>query len=168
MGLRTPQSSAEELKKKYGCALSSTVSETETIEVEGVGGRKSRSIPRKDLADVLEARAEETLGLIANDIRASGLLPLLGSGVVLSGGASQLEGLVEMGEYIFDVPVRRGVPGYVGGLTEVIKSAEYATCVGLLLYGYQQRKDLYAHHENDFDPVDGLSKKVRDFFSGLF
>jgi cell division protein FtsA len=171
VGLRTPQFAAEELKKKYGCAMASMVNENETIEVEGVGGRKSRLIPRKDLADVIEARAEETLSLIANDIRMSGLMPMLGSGIVLTGGASQLDGLVEMGEFIFDIPVRRGLPAKVGGLTDVVKSGEYSTAVGLLLYGLSQRKDLQNYQVPEMDlgeSFDGLTKKIKDFFGQIF
>lgn len=175
VGLRTPQFSAEDLKKKYGCAMASMVNDNETIEVEGVGGRKSRVIPRKDLADVIEARAEETLSLIANDIRMSGLVPLLGSGIVLTGGASQLDGLIEMGEFIFDIPVRRGLPSKVGGLVDVVKSGEFSTAVGLLLYGLSQRKDLQnfqAHHgggELDLaESFDGVTKKIKDFFGQIF
>lgn len=176
VGLRTPQFSAEGLKKKYGCAMASMVNDNETIEVEGVGGRKARVMPRKDLADVIEARAEETLNLIANDIRMSGLVPYLGSGIVLTGGASQLDGLIEMGEFIFDIPVRRGLPGKVGGLVEVVKSGEFATAVGLLLYGLSQRKDLQyqvQHHhgggELDLaESFDGMTKKIKDFFGQIF
>lgn len=175
VGLRTPQVSAEELKKKYGCAMASMVNENETIEVEGVGGRKSRLIPRKDLADVLEARAEETLNLIANDMRMSSLLPMMGSGLVLTGGASQLDGLVEMGEFIFDIPVRRGGPNKVGGLIDVVKSGEFSAAVGLLLYGLSQRKDLIVQSQqgqnemiNLGESIDGLAQKVKDFFGQIF
>ncbi|MEN0058137.1 MAG: cell division protein FtsA [Bdellovibrio sp.] len=172
VGLRTPQFSAEGLKKKYGCAMASMVNENETIEVEGVGGRKARMIPRRDLADVIEARAEETLNLISNDLRMSGLMPMLGSGIVLTGGASQLDGLVEMGEFIFDVPVRRGVPREIGGLTDVVKSGEFAAAVGLLQYALAQRKDL--HHTgqqqevNIGESLDGITKKIKDFFGQIF
>jgi len=171
VGLRTPQVAAEILKKKFGCALASMVSETETIEVEGVGGRKSRVIPRKDLADVLEARAEETLNMIANDIRMSGLVPMLGSGLVMTGGASQMEGLIEMGEFIFDIPVRRGIPERVGGLIDVVRSPEFSTAVGLLMYGLEQKKELYTdqnHNINLTESIDGFAKKVRDFFGQIF
>lgn len=172
VGLRTPQFAAEDLKKKYGCAMASMVNENETIEVEGVGGRKARMIPRKDLADIIEARAEETLSLIANDIRMSGLMPMLGSGIVLTGGTSQLDGLVEMGEFIFDIPVRKGMPTGVGGLTDVIRSGEFSVAVGLLLYGLSQRKDLQNYHpttEIDLsESFDGIAKKVKDFFGQIF
>ena len=171
VGLRTPQFAAEELKKKYGCAMASMVNENETIEVEGVGGRKARVIPRKDLADVIEARAEETLNLIANDIRMSGLVPLLGSGIVLTGGGSQLDGLVEMGEFIFDIPVRRGSPREIGGLTDVVKSAEFSTAVGLLLYALGTKKNLQQGQNievNIGDSLNGFTNKIKDFFGQIF
>ena len=170
VGLRTPQNSAEEIKKKYGCALAALVSADETIEVEGVGGRKSRSVFRRDLAEVIEPRAEETLMLIRQDIELSGQMNMLGSGVVLTGGASQLEGLIEMGEYVFDIPVRRGLPGKVGGLTEVVHSASYATSVGLLLYGLSQTKNLVFENNEDIigETVNDLTQKVKDFFGQIF
>ncbi|MEK6773714.1 MAG: cell division protein FtsA [Bdellovibrionota bacterium] len=172
VGLRTPQVSAEILKRKYGSALASIINENESIEVEGVGGRNPRQIPRKDLADVLEARAEEVLNLIAHDIKMSGLMPFLGSGVVLTGGASQLEGLTEMGEFIFEIPVRRGIPAKVGGLTDVVKQADYATSVGLLLYGLnEKREQLMSIATGEIylgDSLDGLTRKVRDFFGNMF
>ena len=175
VGLRTPQIAAEELKKKHGSALASLIQDNESIEVEGVGGRKSREIPKKDLATVLEARAEETLSLIANDVRLSGLLPMLGSGIILTGGASQLEGLGEMGEFIFDVPVRRGHPGKVGGLTDVIKASEYATCVGLLLYGLEHSAKVHSFVSglnggeiHLGESLDGITKKIKEFFTDLF
>jgi len=171
VGLRTPQVAAEVLKKKHGCAISSLINENETIEVEGVGGRKARAIPRRDLADVIEARAEETLSLIANDVRMSGLMPMLGSGIVLTGGASQLEGLVEMGEFVFDIPVRRGQPNKVGGLLDVVKSPDFSTSVGLLQYGLSQRKELLHQQSSEVnlgESIDGLAKKVKDFFGQIF
>ncbi len=172
VGLRTPQVAAEDLKKKYGCAMASMVNDNETIEVEGVGGRKARVIPRKDLADVIEARAEEVLALIANDVRMSGLMPMLGSGIILTGGTSQLDGLVEMGEFVFDIPVRRGIPAKVGGLTDVVKSGEFSTAVGLLLHGLSQRKDLHNYQvgsEIDLgESFDGMAKKIKDFFGQIF
>lgn len=171
VGLRTPQISAEELKRKHGSVMASLINENESIEVEGVGGRNPRTIPRKDLADVLEARAEETLNLLANDVRLSGLLPMLGSGLVLTGGASQLDGLVEMGEFVFDVPVRRGQPGRVGGLTEVVRGGESAVVVGLLLHAFSERKEKLLNYGNEIhigDSLDGIARKVKDFFGSMF
>lgn len=174
LGLRTPQVNAEILKKKSGCALSSLVADEDLIEVEGVGGRKARTVQKKELAMILEARAEECLNMIANHVRMSGMQSLLGSGIVLTGGASQLDGLVEMGEFIFDMPLRRGHPFPVEGLKDVVKGAEYATAIGLLQYGLDQRKDLY-QSENDSivssvisESVGDFSNKVKKFFTDLF
>ncbi len=178
VGLRTPQIFAEVLKKKFGCALASLVGDDESIEVEGVGGRKSRSVQRKELAHILEARAEECLTMIANNIRISGLQPLLGSGIVITGGASQLDGLVEMGEFIFDAPIRRGFPVLVGGLKDVVKGCEFATSIGLLLFALESKKELYTSKESGFsglnmtgsmgDSMGDVANKMKKFFSDLF
>lgn len=155
MGLRTTQIDAENLKKKHGCALPSMIAEEETIEVEGVGGRQKRTIARKNLCEVLEARAEETLQLIKKEMEKINVLDNLGSGVVLTGGSSQLLGLVEMGDFIFDVPVRKGIPMGVGGLTDIIKCSSYATAVGLLKYGYAQSKKADKKRRRDYEESFG-------------
>jgi cell division protein FtsA len=171
IGLRTPQIAAEELKKQFGCAMASLISTDEMIEVEGVGGRKSRTVLRKDLAEVIEPRAEETLQLIAHDIKMSGLMPLLGSGVILTGGASQLSGFIEMGEFILDIPVRRGAPNHVSGLSEVVRSASFSTSVGLLQYGLAQKKFTRAtklSEESLAESINSVGTKIRGFFENLF
>jgi len=176
IGLRTPQVSAELLKKAHGLAMASLIVEDETIEVEGVGGRNSRTILRKDLADVIEPRAEELLQMIGHDLKMSGLMPLMGSGLVISGGTSQLPGLIEMGEFILDVPVRKGTPAQkVGGLVDVVKTPQYATAVGLLLYGQSQKKYTRATPmKDDFNrreaglAVSGIGKRIKNFFEEMF
>jgi cell division protein FtsA len=173
MGLRTPQNAAEVIKRKHGAAIADLVDENETIEVEGVGGRKPRALLRRDLCEVIEPRAEETLGLVWHEIRKSGLVNQLGSGVVLTGGACQLDGLLEMGEFISDIPVRRGTPERVGGLIDIVRSPEHSTVVGLLLYAIenmtaQERQRLIgAPHESNFsEVVTEWTQKVKDFFGG--
>ena len=173
MGLRTPQTSAEKIKKKFGNAIADLVDDQETIEVEGVGGRKPRALLRRDLCEVIEPRAEETMSLIWQEIRRSGLVNQIGSGIVLTGGACQLEGLLEMGEFITDIPVRRGIPERVGGLTDVVRSPECSTGVGLLVYGLENLTDQerlrYAARENEpiiGDVVSGWAQRVKDFFGG--
>ncbi len=174
VGLRTPQFAAEELKKKYGSAVATLVSEDDIVEVEGVGGRKSRTISRKELAHIIEARAEECLEMIANNIRSSGLQPALGSGIVMTGGASGLDGIVEMGEFVFDVPVRRGLPKQVGGLKDVVKGGEFATSIGLLMHGLEQKRDYYTRKESGMfssdasGSFDGVAAKFKKFFNDLF
>ncbi len=173
VGLRTPQFAAEKLKKKYGTAVASLVSEDDIVEVEGVGGRKSRTIPRRELAHIIEARAEECLGMIANNVRVSGLQPVLGSGIVVTGGTSSMDGLIEMGEFIFDIPVRRGFPKQVGGLKDVVKGGEFATSIGLLMHGLEQKRDYYSRKEagslfSGSQSFDGISLKMKKFFNDLF
>lgn len=175
VGLRTPQFAAEQLKKKYGTAVASLVSEDDIVEVEGVGGRKTRTIPRKELAHIIEARAEECLGMISTNVRGSALQAVLASGLVLTGGTSGLDGLIEMGEFVFDIPVRRGLPKMVGGLKDVVKGGEFATSIGLLMHGLEQRREHYARKENsgglfsgNGSGMDDLSSKVKKFFNDLF
>jgi cell division protein FtsA len=176
IGLRTPQIAAESLKRKYGSAMMSLVREDESIEVEGVGGRNSRMVRRRDLAEVIEPRVEEMLLMIQKDIELSGLKPLLGSGVVLTGGTSELRGLTEMAEFFFDLPVRKGNPDQIGGLREVVRSGDCATSVGLLLYAHQQKKyaRAYSLQALDFSEsaakpiVSGVGNKIKKLWQDLF
>ncbi|HEX2965711.1 MAG TPA: cell division protein FtsA [Syntrophorhabdaceae bacterium] len=140
IGLRTPIDDAEKIKKKYGCAFSTMVGDNETIEVPSVGGRKPRTLKRKTLADIIEPRVEEVAELIYDEIRKSGQEKLLASGVVITGGCANLEGMPELAENIFNLPSRRGSPIGVGGLIDVVNNPSYATGVGLLLYGYKHSK----------------------------
>lgn len=168
VGLRTPQNSAEDLKRKYGCALTTLVNENETIEVPGVGGRKARTVLRRNLCEVIEPRAEETLNLINNEVHRSGLLNRLGSGVVLTGGASQLDGLTEMGEFLFDVPVRRGGPVDIGGLTDVVKSPAFAVAVGLLVYAVRTNQYLDRGTEPALMKEQSFEENVNQTVSNWF
>jgi cell division protein FtsA len=137
--LRAPIADAERIKKKYGSALRSAVGEDEMVEVPMVGGREPKLCPRSTLADILQPRAEELLGLIQEDLQRLGVDREMRSGVVLTGGGAELEGLVEVAESIFEGPVRRGVPAGVGGLVDVVSRPEWATATGLLLYGHRNK-----------------------------
>jgi len=139
VGLRTPIPEAEKIKRKYGCALTTMIAEDDTIEVATVGGRKPRILPRHVLSDILQPRAEEICHLIQQEIRRTGYERALNSGVVLTGGSAALEGLPEVAERVFDMPIRRGLPTGVGGLVDVVASPAYATAVGLVLYGQRAR-----------------------------
>jgi len=139
VGLRTPIPDAEKLKRKSGCALSSMVDEDDTIEVASVGGRKPRLMARRILSEILQPRAEEIFHLIWDEIRRAGYEKSLNSGIVLTGGGSILEGMPEIAEQIFDLPVRRGCPVDVGGLADHVSTPVFATPVGLLLYAHRNR-----------------------------
>jgi len=142
VGLRTPIPEAEKIKKKFGCVSSPIEDEQETIEVPSVGrGKKPRILSRQILADIIQPRAEEIFRLVDNDIKRMGYEKSLNSGVVLTGGTALLDGLEEIAEEIFDLPVRRGDPSGVGGLVDRVSTPDYATAVGLILYGYNQWKE---------------------------
>lgn len=169
VGLRTPQKSAEEIKRKFGCALCDLIDGEEMIEVEGVGGRKARFVPKKYLSAVIEPRAEETLQFIKSKIAHQGVFKHLGSGFVLTGGAAQLQGLVEMGEFILESPLRKGSPDRADGLKDMVRSPSMATAVGLLLYAERQereKRNTQKQRDNEKPFLTGLSQKFKEFFVG--
>lgn len=142
VGLRTPIPEAEKIKKKFGCVSSPLTDEHETIEVPSVGhGKKPRVLSRHLLADIIQPRAEEIFTLVDNDIKKMGYEKSLNSGIVLTGGTALLEGLEEVAEGVFDLPVRRGDPTGIGGLADRVSTPDYATSVGLILYGFSQWKE---------------------------
>ncbi len=137
VGLRTPIPDAEKIKRKCGCALSAMVGEDETIEVASVGGRRARVMSRRILSEILQPRAEEIFHLVWDEIRRAGYEKSLNSGIVLTGGGAILEGMPEIAEQIFDLPIRRGCPVGIGGLADHVNSPTFATAVGLVLYGHR-------------------------------
>ncbi len=139
VGLRTPKSEAERIKQRFGCTVPALVPEDETIEVPSVGGRKPRVLSRHLLCEIVKPRAEEILTYLREEIQKSGFEKALTAGIVLTGGASLLDGVPEIAEDLFDRPVRRGTPNGVGGLVDVVQSPIYATGVGLVLYGASAR-----------------------------
>ena len=139
VGLRTPIPDAEKVKRRSGCALSSMVDEDATIEVASVGGRKPRLLARRILSEILQPRAEEMFHLVWDEIRRGGFEKALNSGIVLTGGGAILEGMPEIAEQIFDLPVRRGCPDDVGGLADHVNSPTFATPVGLAAYAHRNR-----------------------------
>ncbi len=167
LGLRTPAEEAEKLKKRYGCALVSMVSKEEMIEVPSVGGRKSRTLSRQTLAEIIEPRVEEILTLVQGEIMRSGYANLIGSGIVLTGGTAIMEGMPEIAEQIFDLPVRRGYPVGISGLKDLVNSPIFATGVGLVVYGSRNRsKSRFRIGEpNIFAKV---SRRMRDWFGEFF
>ncbi len=137
VALRTPAQYAEEIKIRHACALTQLAKLEETIEVPSIGDRPSRHISKLNLAEIVEPRYEELLLLVQAELRRSGFEDLIAAGIVLSGGSARVEGLVELAEEIFHMPVRLGLPQYVTGLGDVVRNPAYATGVGLLLFGRQ-------------------------------
>jgi len=153
VALRTPTQNAEEIKIKYACALTQMASAEESIEVPSVGDRAPRKLARHTLAEVVEPRYEELLTLIQAELRRSGFEDLVAAGIVLTGGSAKIEGLIDLAEEIFHMPVRLGTPQYVTGLVDVVRNPIYATGVGLLLFG---------HHNRDQRSLEiGLGKGMR-------
>jgi cell division protein FtsA len=167
MALRTPTKDAEDLKRGYGCALRQLADAQQTIEVPGVGDRGPRQMSRQTLAEVIEPRVEELYSLVQAELRRSGFEDLLSSGVVITGGCSQMQGMVELGEEVFHMPVRLGIPDYKGGLAEVVRNPRFSTGVGLLLIGMQQqqRRELVKLQSGSFQSVLG---RMKNWFQGNF
>jgi cell division protein FtsA len=130
---------AEKIKIRYGCALTSLVRKDETIEVPSVGGRNPRVLSRQTLGEIIEPRVDEILTLVRDEVARMGYGKLLASGVILTGGSAILEGIPELTEQIFNLPVRRGTPVGIGGLVDLVNSPMYATGVGLVLYGSRNK-----------------------------
>lgn len=139
VALRTPTQFAEDIKVKYACALRQLANAEDTIEVPGVGDRASRRLARQTLAEVVEPRYEELLTLVQTELRRSGFEELCAAGVVLTGGSAKMEGVVELAEEVFHMPVRLGFPQHVTGLADIVRNPIHATGVGLLLFGQQNR-----------------------------
>jgi cell division protein FtsA len=137
VALRTPTVHAEDIKIRYGCALTQLAATEETIKVASIGDRPSRTLSRQTLAEVIEPRYEELLQLIQAELRRSGFDHLLAGGIVMTGGSSKMEGLIDLAEEVFHMPVRLGVPQLVTGMAEVINNPIHATGVGLLLFGLE-------------------------------
>src|SRR5574340_1086940 len=164
MTLRTPTKEAEELKLRHGCALRQLADPNDIIEVPGVGERAPRKLSRPMLAEVIEPRIEELYSLVQAELRRSGFEELLSSGIVLTGGSALLAGMTELGEEVFHLPVRVGVPAYTGPLADVIRSARYATSVGLLLEAREQ----YLRGEAaraQVAGIGGVAKRMRQWFT---
>ena len=167
MTLRTPTKEAEELKLRHGCALRQLADPKDIIEVPGVGDRAPRKLSRQTLADVIEPRIEELYTLVQAELRRSGFEELLSSGIVLTGGTALLAGMTELGEEVFHLPVRIGVPAYVGGLADVVRSPRYATAVGLLLEGRDQYLTARESRART-SGISGVAERMKHWFKANF
>jgi len=168
IALRTPTQYAEDIKQKYGCALTQLAHRDETIEVPSVGDRPPRKLSRQMLAEVIEPRIEELYGLVQAELRRSGFEDVLGSGMVITGGSSKMVGMVDLAEEVFHMPVRLGLPQYVGGLKGVVQNPIFATGVGLVLYGARSRQGTGFVPRTTSKGPKALWTKMRGWFEGNF
>ena len=167
MALRTPTQNAEEIKTKYACALTQLAGADETIKVPSVGDRPPRDLSRQALAEVVEPRYEELFTLVQSELRRSGFEDMIPAGVVLTGGSSMMEGVIELAEEIFHMPVRLAEPQGVAGMTDVVSNPIYSTGVGLLIYGYKQLELGRSPAMRGESPVP-LLERIKGWFTGQF
>ena len=167
-GLRTPMSSAEKIKIKYGCALAELVRHDEVIEVPSVGGREPRNLSRQVLAEICEPRTEEIFSLVDQEIIRAGCKNMIGAGVVLTGGCSLMDGSAELAEQVFNLPVRVGYPRNVGGLKDVVNSPKFATAVGLLCFGSDMASDSHKIRIRDKNLFDSVLSSMKRWVSDIF
>ena len=167
VAFRTPTQSAEDIKVKYGCALRQLADSREIVEVPGVDGREPRQLSVQTLAEVLEPRVVELYEMVLNELRRSGMEEMIASGIVITGGSAMMRGMVELGEEIFHMPVRMGLPRYVGGLSEVVGNPRYATGVGLVLMGKQQL-ERHLTGQMESSSFGRIMDKMKSWFQGNF
>jgi len=167
VAFRTPTQSAEDIKIKHGCALGELVDVREMVEVPGVDGREPRQLSVGTLAEVLHPRVKELYELVLAELRHSGMEQMIASGIVITGGASMMKGMVELGEEIFHMPVRLGLPRNVGGLSEVVSNPRYSTGVGLVLKGKQQMLGQIAGVA-ELGSFTNMIQKMKSWFQGNF
>ena len=167
VAFRTPTQSAEDIKIKHGCALRQLADAREMVEVMGVDGREPRQLSVQTLAEVIEPRVVELYEFVLQELRRSGMEEMIASGIVITGGSAMMRGMVELGEEIFHMPVRMGMPRYVGGLSEVVSNPRYATGVGLVLMGKQQL-ERQLHGQMESGSFARILERMKSWFQGNF
>jgi cell division protein FtsA len=167
IGLRCPTVEAERIKKNFGCAMTALVREDETIEVPSVGGREPRVLHRRVLSDIIEPRVEEIFRLVRRELLKSGFDDQVPAGLVITGGCTLMEGMVEVAERVFELPVRRGVPLGVGGLVDIVTSPLYATAVGLVLFAMRQAEADGFSVVGDRGLLGKIVRKMRTWVSAV-
>ena len=169
IGLRTPIAEAEELKRRSACAATALVPAEETVDVPSVGGRKPRQLSRQVLSEIVQPRVEEIFTLVARDLGKAGFADSAVAGIVVTGGTSLMDGIIEVAETVFEQPVRRGVPHDVGGLADAVTSPMHATAVGLALYG--ARRQVVGQHTAEISGrtwATRMARRLASWFSEVF
>ena len=166
VGLRTPMAEAERIKLKYGTCITDKVGNDETIEIADLSGGVGRKLPRQILAEILEPRVEEVFTLVKRELFRAGMKDGIASGIVLTGGASLLEGIADIAESVFEHSVRIGRPQGVSGLVDVVNNPMYATGVGLVMYGakHQEEKKFRIRDNNIFNRI---VKRMKSWFKEI-
>ncbi len=167
VALQTPTPYAEEIKKKYAYALRELAPVDENIDVKSVGDRPSRKLSKQTLAEVVEMRIEELFDLVKLDLRRNGYEDIIRSGIVLTGGSSKMEGMIELAEEIFHRPVRLGMPKYLGGLSEVVKNPIYSTGVGLVQFGHTNQSTGRQSAKSE-SRTTAFWQRLKQWFQGNF
>lgn len=171
VALRTPTPAAEEIKRKYACALPQLIAVDEEIEVPSVGDRPARCLSRRTLVEVIEPRYEELFQLIQAELRRSGFEDIIAAGIVLTGGSALVEGAVELAEEVFNMPVRLGTPQGVNGLKDEVNSPCYATTVGLLMYAREHGQVSFESNQaqpTSFAEEGALITRMKNWFARSF
>ncbi len=159
VGLRTPIPEAEKIKRRHGCAASSLLHEDASIEIASVGDRPPRTIFARMLTDIIEPRSMELLSLIRDDLQRAGLDGQIPAGFILAGGGARLNGLIDLSEQSFHLPVRIAEPKGLADLPEQVAQPEYATVVGLVVYGAKTRRTASQRSGN-------FVSKLKSMFAG--
>ena len=168
IGLRTPNAEAEKIKHSFGCAYSPLIEEGDNIETPSVGGREPRTVPRQILSEIIEARTREMFELLDHEINESGYREIITSGLVLTGGAASMYGMADLAEDVFQSPVRVGTPIELGGLVDVINNPMYATCTGLIQYGFKRNKIGLVRELQGRNLFDKIFSRMKDWADEFF
>ena len=167
VGLRTPTAEAERLKLQYGCALSSLVKDNNTVEVSSVGGRPPRLLSRQMISDIIEPRVEEIFTLVSREIKKVDYSDMMSSGIVITGGTCEMEGMAEMAERITGMPVRKGIPTNLEGISDTINHPMYATGIGIILCALQQQ-GMEDRKFKDGHLFGNIYHRMKNWFGGFF
>ena len=168
IGLRTPNAEAEKIKQSFGCAYSPLIEEGDNIETPSVGGREPRTVPRQILSEIIEARTREMFELLDHEINESGYREIITSGLVLTGGAASMYGMADLAEDVFQSPVRVGTPIDLGGLVDVVNNPMYATCTGLIQYGFKRNKIGLVRELQGRNLFDKIFSRMKDWADEFF
>lgn len=168
MALRTPTKSAEAIKLSHACALPELASSSQMLDVSSVSDRPGRKISAKALSEVVSARYEELFTLVRNELRRSGFEDRMAAGLVLTGGASNVYGVIELAELCFEMPVRQASPQEIAGLSEAGSNPAFSTAIGLLLHGFQQQFEGGYNVPVISDNAKGMWTRMKEWFQGNF